>query len=191
MKKRYSTTVKKPQSDKPKKAFLQSNNTYVTLCGLIFLSLLLISTCSPDTFSEDSSLITESSTNEPDRNLQDVDDIKDNIRNSYARLASERSDICPKLIQEDVGSEVVERTAEVMVNNYCDYFLYPRSGQNISVSINSSQIEALLIVPALHNFANGDYKVDSYDKHVIRLTYDGATYKPENFMYDVAVTISV
>ncbi|WP_426137474.1 hypothetical protein [Psychrobacter sp. TWR1-1-1] len=77
-----------------------------------------------------------------------------------------------------------------MVNNHCDYFLYPRSGQQISVSINDSQIEALLIVPALHDFANGDYKVDSYDKHVIRLTYNGATYKPENFMYDVAVTIS-
>ena len=187
MKNRYSATVKTYQSNKPKKAFLQSNNTYVALFGLVFLFLLLISACSPETFSEESSLITEDSPTDPDRNLQDIED---NIRNSYAQLASQRSDICPKLIQEEVGSEVVERTAEVMVNNHCDYFLYPRSGQQISVSINDSQIEALLIVPALHDFANGDYQVDSYDKHVIRLTYNGATYKPENFMYDVAVTIS-
>lgn len=190
MKKRYSTMVNTHKSDKPKKAFLQSNNTYMALFGSVLLSLLLVSACSPETFSEQGSLTAEDSATDPDRNLQDVEDIEDNIKNSYARLASKRSDICPKLIQEEIGSQVVERTAEVMVNNHCDYFLYPRSGQQISVSINDSQIEALLIVPALHDFANGDYQVDSYDKHVIRLTYNGATYKPENFMYDVAVTIS-
>ena len=42
----------------------------------------------------------------------------------------------------------------------------------------------------VHNFADGDYQVDSYDKHVIRLAYNGATYKPKNLVYDVAVTVS-
>ncbi|HBL95976.1 MAG TPA: hypothetical protein DD294_03125, partial [Psychrobacter sp.] len=80
--------------------------------------------------------------------------------------------------------------AEVMVNDYCDYFLYPREGQHISVATNNRQIEALLIVPALHNFANGGYKVMSYDKHIIRLSYNGATYKPQNLNYDIVMTIS-
>jgi high-affinity nickel permease len=55
--------------------------------------------------------------------------------------------------------------------------------------LSDSRIEALLVVPMLHDFANGDYQVESYDKHVIRLAYNGATYKPKNLMYDVAVTV--
>ena len=121
---------------------------------------------------------------------QNAREVKNNIRNSYARLASSRSDVCPKLIQEKVGSLVIERTAEVMVGDYCDYFLYAREGQVIAVQTDNRQLEALLIVPTLHNFANGDYQVGSYDKHVIRLSYNGATYKPENLVYDVAVTVS-
>lgn len=187
MKQRYT---KNNRSNKSKKTFLQSNNTYVALFAAGFFSLVLISACSPDTFSDDSSIAAEQSDSGSDKNLQDAKDIQNNIKNSYARLASKRSNICPKLIQEEIDSQVIERTEEVMVDNHCDYFLYPRNGQHISVSTNDSQIEALLIVPTLHDFANGDYQVSSYDKHVVRLSYNGATYKPEHFVYDVAVTVS-
>jgi hypothetical protein len=30
----------------------------------------------------------------------------------------------------------------------------------------------------------------SYDKHIIRLSYNGATYKPQNLNYDIVMTIS-
>lgn len=187
MKQRYT---KNNRSNKSKKVFFQSNNTYVALATLGFLALLFISVISPELFSADNEVMTEKSTSSSDKNLQDAKNIENNIKNSYARLASKRSNICPKLIQEEIDSQVIERTAEVMVDNHCDYFLYPRNGQHISVSVNDSQIEALLIVPTLHDFANGDYQVSSYDKHVVRLSYNGATYKPEHFVYDVAVTVS-
>jgi hypothetical protein len=77
-----------------------------------------------------------------------------------------------------------------MVNNSCDYFLYPKVGEHIAVSLNNDQIEALLVTPKIYNFANGDYEVLSYDKHVIRLSYDGAGYKPEHFSYDVTIAIT-
>ncbi|MGA6102688.1 hypothetical protein ACPESL_11290 [Psychrobacter pocilloporae] len=152
-------------------------------------SILLVSACSPEPYPENSSLVTDKTALTRDSIAQNSENIEDSIRNSYARLASERADVCPKLIEEQ-GSQVIERVAEVMVNDYCDYFLYPREGQHISVATNNRQIEALLIVPALHNFANGGYKVMSYDKHIIRLSYNGATYKPQNLNYDIVMTIS-
>ena len=188
MKKQYS--AKNNNTCKPGKTFLKLNNKRTVLFGSVIFSLLFISGCSPDSVFEDSMPMTEAPSNNVDKTLQEAEEIEDNIRNSYARLASQRSDVCPKLIQEDVGSQVIKRKSEVMVNDYCDYFLYPQEGQNISVKVNNRQIEALLIVPTLHNFANGDYQVSSYDKHVIRLAYNGADYKPENFIYDVAVTIA-
>ena len=69
MKKRYSTMVNTHKSDKPKKAFLQSNNTYMALFGSVLLSLLLISACSPETFSEQGSLRAEDSATDPDRHM--------------------------------------------------------------------------------------------------------------------------
>lgn len=118
-------------------------------------------------------------------------EIADNIKNSYARLAAERTDVCPKLVQEDIGGRVIERPNEVLVNDYCDYYLYLRRGQHLSVDVNHRQIEALLTVPTFHDFANGDYEVlSSYDKHVIRLAYDGATYKPKNLSYDVVIEVT-
>ncbi|MGO2504710.1 MAG: hypothetical protein ACTH7L_01190 [Psychrobacter alimentarius] len=189
MKKRYSIIPKDDDSGKPKRTFLRPNNIAVAVFGLIFLFLVFVSACSPETSPEDQSLTGDKSA-KLDRKAQNAEEVEESIRNSYARLAAERTDLCPKLIQEEVGSQVIERTEEVMIDNYCDYFLYPRSGQSISVKVDNSQIEALLVVPMMHNFANGDYKVDSYDKHVIRLAYNGATYKPKNLMYDVAVTVS-
>lgn len=190
MKKWYSTTDKTDRSNKAKKSILKSNNTYVALFSLVFLFLLFVSACSPENTSEDGFARIDESTANRDRKRQNAEDVEENIRNSYAMLAAERTDLCPKLIQEEVGNQVIERTAEIMIDDYCDYFLYPRSGQRISVRLNDNQIEALLIVPMVYNFANGDYKVESYDKHVIRLAYNGATYKPKNLIYDVAVTVS-
>ena len=192
MKKRYITTVATAMIDKSKAGFWQSSNIYLTFFGVSFLLLLAVSACSSESFSENGAAGADKAVMNDNKAKaeQNAQEIKDNIRNSYARLASGRSDVCPKLIQEKVGSPVVERTAEVMVGDYCDYFLYAREGQVIAVQTDNRQLEALLIVPTLHNFANGDYQVGSYDKHVIRLSYNGATYKPENLVYDVAVTVS-
>lgn len=190
MKKRYKKTVKTKNPNALKKPFLQSSNTHMAFFASGFILLLAISACSSENYSGESIRTAEVTAANKNRNLQDPEDVEDSIKNSYARLASKRSDICPKLIQEEVGSKVVERHSEVMVNNHCDYFLYPRDGQRLFVNVNNRQIEALLIVPTLHDFANGDYQVQSYDKHVIRLSYNGATYRPENLVYDVAVTVS-
>ncbi len=154
--------------------------------AIIAPTLLVISGCSL----EDTSAQVKNKQSELERQQQDVAAIQDNIQNSYAHLAAKRSDVCPKLIQQRVDSNTIKRTAEVMTGDYCDYFFYPRVGEQISVSLNNDQVEALLIIPLNHNFKNGSYQVTTYDKHVIRLTYDGATYKPEDFSYDVAITIS-
>ncbi len=190
MKKRDATIDKTDNINKSKKTFLQINNVCIALCFLAFLLLLFMSACSPETSSQEDVLMSKKSISDLSKKSQEAKEIEENIRNSYARLAAERNNVCPKLIQEEVGSRTIERTAEVMIDDYCDYFLYPRSGQLISVGVNDSRIEALLIVPMLHNFANGDYKVESYDKHVIRLAYNGATYKPKDLIYDVDVTIA-
>jgi len=163
-------------------------------CGVLFIStlmsVLVISACSTEMSPENTMIVTDNSAIESDSHIRSSKEIEDSIKNSYARLASKRSDVCPKLIQEGTGNQVIERISEVMVNDYCDYFLYPREGQRLNVKVDNRQIEALLVVPTLHNFANGNYKVTSYDKHVIRLSYNGATHKPEHFVYDVALKIS-
>ncbi|MGE6327226.1 MULTISPECIES: hypothetical protein [Psychrobacter] len=189
MTKQHSAVARCSKSNERKQRFFRSKYIYTTLIGMATFSILLVSACSPEPYPENSSLVTDKTALTRDSIAQNSENIEDSIRNSYARLASERADVCPKLIEEQ-GSQVIERVAEVMVNDYCDYFLYPREGQHISVATNNRQIEALLIVPALHNFANGGYKVMSYDKHIIRLSYNGATYKPQNLNYDIVMTIS-
>jgi len=189
MTKQHSAVARCSKSNERKQRFFRSKYIYTTLIGMATFSILLVSACSPEPYPENSSLVTDKTALTRDSIAQNSENIEDSIRNSYARLASERADVCPKLIEEQ-GSQVIERVAEVMVNEYCDYFLYPREGQHISVATNNRQIEALLIVPALHNFANGGYKVMSYDKHIIRLSYNGATYKPQNLNYDIVMTIS-
>lgn len=120
---------------------------------------------------------------------QQVAEIEDSINNSHARLAANHADICPKMLQKKVGDNTIERVGEVMVSEYCDYFFYPNSGDLIGTTVSNSQIEALLIVPDVHNFADGDYRVDSYDKHVIRLSYNGTEYPLKQLKYDFTVMI--
>ncbi|WP_350557673.1 hypothetical protein [Psychrobacter sp. CAL346-MNA-CIBAN-0220] len=165
----------------------QSKTTHLVWLIIAVSLLSIINSCS----------LSASTDSEADREAaivqqkhQDVTEIEDNIENSYARLAAQHPDICPKLIQKDIDNNEIQRLAEVMVNNYCDYFLYLRTGQNIMVSVDNNQIDALLIVPVLHDFANGAYEVTSYDKHVIRLSYNGASYKPERLSYNVTINIS-
>jgi hypothetical protein len=160
---------------------------HIVLFSAAALTLLLANACSQEAFSEQTADIEAARTLQKQ---QDVANIESNIKNSYARLASQHTDICPKLLQKEVDNSIIERSAEIMVDDHCDYFLYPRTGQHIAVELDDNQIEALLIVPTLHNFADGDYQVASYDKHVIRLTYNGATYKSERFTYDVVITVT-
>ncbi|WP_201592567.1 MULTISPECIES: hypothetical protein [unclassified Psychrobacter] len=181
MKKWYLRVERSNQSEKPKKSTLRSTQMYAGLCCSVILSLLFISACSPNTASENSL---------PNVNASDAKDIEENIKNSYARLAAKRPDVCPKLLQKNVDDDTIVRTAEVMISNYCDYYLYLERGQSINIDINTDQIETLLIVPTMHNFANGSYQVESYDKHVIRLNYVGVTHKPERLSYDVNITIT-
>lgn len=120
---------------------------------------------------------------------QEAEALREKLENSYARLAAERADVCPKLLQKDVDSSVIRRSNDVMIDDHCDYFIYPQPGQRIQVLSSSDQIEALLVAPALHNFANGDYRVLSSQKHIIRLAYDGATRKPNTMRYSVSVIV--
>lgn len=181
MKKRYSVVQRLNQSEKPKKSTSRSTPIYKGLRCSVVLSLLFISACSPKPAAENSL---------PNLNASDSENIEENIRNSYALLAAKRSDVCPKLLQKNIDDDTIVRTAEVLISDYCDYYLYPKAGQSIDINVNSDQVETLLIVPTIHNFANGAYQVQSYDKHVIRLNYVGATYKPERLSYDVNITIT-
>lgn len=163
---------------------LPSNPLYIALLSAAILTVFLSNACSPDTSPEKKADIKAATAHKSQQGIED------GINNSYARLASKHADICPKLLQKDVDNNTIKRSAEVMVDNYCDYFLYPQTGQHIAVALDNQQIEALLIVPTLHDFANGDYQVASYDRHVIRLAYNGVTYKPQRLVYDVAVTVT-
>ncbi len=153
---------------------------------ILIIVPLALGACTSDETSTQQAPIGSQSTN---RSEQTKSDIEDKIINSYARVASEQPHICPKLVQKKVDNAVIKRAAEVMINDSCDYFLYPKKGEQISVRLSTDQIEALLITPKTYNFANGPYSVHSYDKHVIRLSYNGASYKPEYFLYDVAIII--
>lgn len=124
------------------------------------------------------------------RQQQEVAAIKRSINDYHARLASNRADVCPKLVEQTVDRAVINRSAEVMTDDYCDYFLYPNTNQSIDVMVNNDQIEAVLIVPSIHDFANGPYTVTSYDKHVIRLSYEGPASEAKNITYDVDILIT-
>ncbi len=151
-------------------------------------ALLSTSACSSDT--DNTARTPEIKSENPLRHKQqEAAMIEDSIINSYARLAAKRSDVCPKLVQKNVDENTIVRVAEIMVDSHCDYFLYPKIGQYLDVTVDSRDIEALLIVPTLHNFANGSYEVQAYDKHVIRLNYKGATYKPKRLRYDIAIAV--
>ena len=168
---------------------LSSKITRVSFSSIMSCILLLTSGCLAENTGEELANTANKEAALELQTQQDIADIEDNIINSYARLAAKRADLCPKILQKESDSDVMERVNEVMVDNYCDYYLYPEVNQRLKVTLNTDQIEALLIVPTLHNFANGGYLVESYDKHVIRLNYIGSNYKPERLNYDVTIEV--
>lgn len=157
------------------------NLLHVFLIVICLIVLLLLNVYSPTETSASSS-----STN-PALKQRQIIEIEESISNSHARLAANHLDVCPKMLQQKVGSPTIERIGEVMVGEYCDYFFYPHRGQIIDTKINNDQIEVLLITPDIHNFADGEYMVDSYDKHVIRLSYSGTEYPPKQLKYDFTI----
>ncbi len=169
--------------------FIKVKAMRLSLCSAMVAALMATSGCLSEDTREDVINTTDSQTAIELEEKRDMMEIEDNINNSYARLAAQRTDICPKLLQKDIDNNVIERVQEIMVDDHCDYYLYPQVDQRIAVDLNDDKIEALLIVPTLHNFANGDYQVVSYDKHVIRLAYNGTSYKPKRFSYDVTIEI--
>ncbi len=162
------------------RAITLSSIPSITAIGVSIGALLLTACSSPEGMD---------SAKERLERQKNAEAVKENVENYHAQLAAERSNVCPKLIQREVDSDVIERSQEVMSGDYCDYFLYPNAGQSISVTTDNSDLKILLVVPTMHDFANGDYKVKSYDKHVIRLSYNGFTYRPENLTYDVDITV--
>ena len=180
-------TFIKPKKSPLNKRYFSDVSCPLGILSIAPLSLFLITACGNDTPSEHGAFAAK----EPIiiAEEQNTDNIEENIRNAHARLAAKHSDICPKLLQKNVDDETIVRSAEVMVYDYCEYYLFPEVGQSIAITINTDQIETLLSVPSVHNFANGAYQVNSYDKHVIRLNYIGVQYKPERFQYDLTMVI--
>ncbi|MDO5768448.1 MAG: hypothetical protein Q4P13_03005 [Psychrobacter sp.] len=115
--------------------------------------------------------------------------VEENLRNSYARLAAQRNDICPKLLQRDVDTNVIQRSNDIMIDNHCDYYIYPQPGQFIKAQSDNDQLKILLVAPVMHDFANGSFRVVTSQKHVIRVAYDGITHKPEAMRYSVSVIL--
>lgn len=119
----------------------------------------------------------------------EVQALEESLRNSYARQAAKRADICPKLLQREFDTNVIRRRNDIMIDNYCDYFIYPQPGQRIKVISNNDKLKLMLIMPTLHDFANGAYSVVSTQKHIIRLTYNGIANRPSSLSYDVEVIV--
>lgn len=106
-----------------------------------------------------------------------------------AKLATANQNTCPKLVEFPVGSTKIVRENEVMQGAYCDYYLYPKKGQRISIENYPNYIAADLISPEYHDFANGSYLVDQADQYLIRLRYEGV--EPMKDAIDYEVTIQV
>ena len=166
---------------------IKSKTISISFYSIIVITLISTVGCSPN--ASNTSTITNSQIEHELQKQRDLADIENNITNSYARIAAKRVDICPKLLQKNIDDSLIERSSEVMVEDHCDYYLYPQVGQRLIVTPNTDEIEALLVVPTLHNFANGEYQVVSYDKHVIRLAYHGMGSKPDRLNYDVTIQV--
>lgn len=106
-----------------------------------------------------------------------------------AKLATANQNTCPKLVEFPIGATKIIRENEVMQGNYCDYYLYPKKGQRISIDNYPNYIAADLISPEYYDFANGSYLVDQADEYLIRLRYESV--EPMNDPIDYEVTIQV
>lgn len=107
-----------------------------------------------------------------------------------AKLAmDDEQETCPKLVELPVGSTKVVRKNEVMQDTYCDYYIYPKKGQRVSIENYPKYIAANLISPVYYDFANGSYLVNQADKYVIRLSYEGSEQRYEPVDYEVTIQV--
>lgn len=97
--------------------------------------------------------------------------LADAVQQSQARLASSRSDVCPKLIEFKLGDTISFRQNETMRNQRCKYFIYPKVGEKIAVSVSNSNMKSEMVQPKYFNFANGTYTVEKSGKHVLQIAF--------------------
>lgn len=104
-------------------------------------------------------------------------------------LATRNSvDVCPRLIQKRVDSTQTVRQESISERS-CDYFIYPKIGDSVSVSVTNDSMKPSLIMPRYFDFANGTYRVIDSGRHVIRVEYDAISTKPDVLDFTIEVTI--
>lgn len=118
-----------------------------------------------------------------------VDTFHEAIANNKAKLTAIEQDQCPNLVSASVTSTIIKRKNEVMLDSYCDYYIYPQKGQKISVERQPYYITANLVSPVYYDFSNGDYLVSQTDEHVIRLSHEGIRYKSNPIDFDITVKV--
>lgn len=97
-------------------------------------------------------------------------------------------EICPRLIQKKVDKTQTVRH-ESIKGNHCDYFIYPKIGEYVSVSVSDDRMKPVLAIPYPFDFANGSYQVVQNGRHVIRVEYDAFGTKPNLMNYTIEVDV--
>lgn len=98
-------------------------------------------------------------------------DLAEAVQQSQARLASARSDICPKLIEFKLGDMTQVRQNEIMRHQVCKYFMYPRIGDKISIDLDNKNMKAEMVQPNYFNFTDTVFEVTNPGKHVLQISY--------------------
>lgn len=114
--------------------------------------------------------------------------VADAVQASKARLASEKSEICPKLIEFKVDNKLVVRQDEIMRRQSCKYYLYPDLGTVLDVNIDNGKLQANIVQPEFYDFSAGKYKVTSVGKHVLEISYKDhhGNREPEKYSLEVS-----
>lgn len=97
---------------------------------------------------------------------------------------------CPQRIHQEVDSDTIERNDQYLVGDYCDYYIYPKRGQTISVDVEPHNVRASLRVPIAHDFDNGGYLVEEADTHVIRINDISSRYQNHPVRYNMTISIN-
>lgn len=123
-------------------------------------------------------------------NNNDIINTKPTMSSTVDRSLVTRNsiDVCPRLIQKRVDSTQTVRQERISERS-CDYFIYPKIGDSISVSVNNDNMKPSLIMPRHFNFANGSYRVIDNGRHVIRVEYDAISTKPDVLDFTIELTI--
>lgn len=98
------------------------------------------------------------------------------------------ADACPRLIQKRVDTTQSVRQESISASS-CDYFIYPKVGDQISVVVSNSSLKPTLRMPVFHDFANGIYTVTDNGRHVIRVEYDAIATRPNVLDFEIEVDI--